>query len=271
MTSAFSPVIQRAGSPRVTSLRLPPSTRRSSSANFKRGRQTKSLLGQPLELVVENSREEQGGESPIPPDHVSTSGSEGSDGSNASQGPKILDLLGATTCEVASFFTSCFPCTVVDIDEQDGRLAGNLSKENAMNIMYNSPTKVEVPFDEPLPEEAPQEGGDYHHQHYNNARPTPYVGSPRIGAVDSGVMYTHLPIMTVEDTDIIRSKGSAHKLRVIEDDEATEVETVSVASDGPVSPIHHHGRKKHAIVPKKMKKLFGGSSSKKKKGAVMRN
>ena len=143
-----------------------------------------------------------------------------------------------------------------------------------MNIMYNSPTKVEAPSaDEPLPEEAPQEGGNYH-QHYNNARPTPYVGSPRIGAVDSGVMYTHLPIMTVEDSDHIRSKGSAHKLRVIEDDDATEVETVSVASEGPVSPIHSHGRKKHAIVPKKMKKLFGGGSSsskKKKKGAVMRN
>ena len=268
MTSAFSPVIQRAGSPRVTS------TRRSSSSsanNFKRsGRQTNSLLGQPLELVVENSREEQGGESPIPPDHVSTSGSEGPDGSNASQGPKILDFLGATY-EVASFFTSCFPCAVVDIDEQDGRVAGNLSKENAMNIMYNSPTKVEASSDEPLPEKAQE--GNYHQQHYNNARPTPYVGSPRIGAVASGVMYTHLPIMTVEDSDHIRSKGSAHKLRVIEDDEATEVETVSVASEGPVSPIHSHGRKKYAIVPKKMKKLFGGgsSSSKKKKGAVMRN
>ena len=267
MTSAFSPVIQRAGSPRVTSVRLPPSRR--TSTTFKRGRQTNSLLGQPLELVVENSREE--GESPSPPpDHVSTSGSEGSDASNASQGPKILDFIGATTCEVTSWFTSCFPCAVMDIDEHDGRVAGKLSQESAMNFMYNSPkTKVGAPDDEPLHEEAALQDVDYQH-----ARIPPYVRSPQIGAVDSNVMYTHIPIMTVADSDHIRSKGSAHKLRVIEDDDATEVETVSLDSErqGPVSPIHSHGRKRHVIVPKKMKKLFGGSSSsKKKKNAAVRN
>mmetsp|Transcript_16021 Transcript_16021/g.24234 ORF Transcript_16021/g.24234 Transcript_16021/m.24234 type:complete len:267 (+) Transcript_16021:73-873(+) len=259
MTSAFSPVIQRAGSPRVNSVRLP--LRRASSRTSKRERQASSLsdmLGQPLELVAESSREE--GESPCPPDNISTSASEDS-ASNGSQAPKILDFIGAT-CEVTSWFTSCFPCAVVDIDEQDGRVMDRLSKESAMNTMYNSPAKVEA--DEPLHEEAPQV--DYQDV-ANEYSHLPYVVSPQIGAVDSDVMYTHLPIMTVADSDHIRSQGIAHKLHVIEDDEATEVETVSLNSERQAaSPVQSQGRKKHTIVPKKVKKLFRSGSKKKNGG-----
>lgn len=254
MTSAFSPVLQRSGSPRVNTLRLPPSSRRPSGekkTTFKRGREINPLLGQPLELVTESSREE--GESPCPPDQASTSGSStGSAASNSSQGPKILDFIGAT-CEVTSWFSSCFPCAVVDIDEHDGRVVNRLSTESAMNVMY-SPTKPKVE-EPPLPEEVPQgdcQGGvtdEYTH----------------LAEVDPDVMYTHLPIMTSADSDHIRSKSNAHKkLLVIEDDEATEVETVSLDSERHTSSPIPQGRKKHAIVPKKVKKLFKGSSKKKK-------
>lgn len=252
MTSAFSPVLKRSGSPRVNNLRLPPSSRRPSgekNTTFKRGREINSLLGQPLELVTESSREE--GESPCPPDQASTSGSStGSAASNSSQGPKILDFIGAT-CEVTSWFSSCFPCAVVDIDEQDGRVVNRLSTESAMNVMY-SPTKPKA--EEPLPEEAPQD--EYSH--------VAGVGSPEIDAGDSDVMYTHLPIMTSADSDHIRSKSNARKLLVIEDDEATEVETISLDSERHTASPVPQGRKKHAIVPKKVKKLFKGSSKKKK-------
>lgn len=257
MTSAFSPVIQRAGSPRVPSSRRP--SGKSNNTTFKRGRDINPLLGQPLELVTESSREE--GESPSPPDHVSTSGSStGSAASNESQGPKILDFIGAT-CEVTSWFSSCFPCAVVDIDEHDGRVTDRLSKESAMNVMY-SPTKAKV--EEPLPEEVPQadyQGGPDEYSHHTNVD----VESSQIGAVDSDVMYTHLPFMTAAESDHIRSKSNAHKLLVIEDDEATEVETVSLDSERQAaSPVHSQSRKKHAIVPKKVKKLFKSSSRKKK-------
>ncbi len=255
MTSAFSPVLQRSGSPRVNSLRLPPSRRSASSVEkkttFKRGREVNSLLGQPLELVTESSREE--GEFPCAPDQASTSGSStGSAASNSSQGPKILDFVGAT-CEVTSWFSSCFPCAVVDIDEQDGRVVDRLSTESAMNVMY-SPTKPKV--EEPLPEEVPQEV-DYQgtaHEYSHEAIP---------GAGDSDVMYTHLPIMTSADSDHIRSKSNAHKLQIIEDDEATEVETISLDSERHTASPVPRGRKKHAIVPKKVKKLFKGSKKKK--------
>ena len=255
MTSAFSPVIQRASSPRMISVRLPS---RRSSRTSKRDRQSSSLsdmIGRPLEQVSEGSRE---GESPVPPDHVSTSASEAS-ASNASQAPVILDFIGAT-CQVTSWFTSCFPCSVVDIDEQDGQVMDRLSRESAMNVMYNSPnsfTKMED--DEPLPEDA-----HLYDYHQGVAAHLPFVGSPQIGAVDSDVMYTHLPIMTVTGSEHIHSQGSDHKLHVIEDDETTGVESMSLDSESRViSPTHSPWRKKHTMMPKKMKKLFSSSNKKK--------
>jgi len=211
------------------------------------------MIGRPLEQVAECSVE---ADSPVPPDQVSTSGSEGS-ASNSSQAPKILDFIGAT-CEVTSWFTSCFPCTVVKIDEQDGHVMDKLSKESAMNVMYNSPTKMEA--DEPLPEEDPQ--FDYQGETDDEYAHSPFVGSPRIGDVDSDVIYTHLPIMTVTGSEYIDSVD--HKLHVIDDDDTTGVETMSLDSESRVvSPTQHSpGRKKHTMMPMKMKKLF--SSSKKK-------
>jgi hypothetical protein len=239
MTSAFSPVQRRAGTPPINSVS---SLRRSSRRS--RVRQASSLsemLGRPLAQVAECSIE---ADSPVPPDQVSTSGSEAS-ASNASQSPKMLDFIGAT-CEVTSWFTSCFPCTVVNIDEKDGHVMDRLSKESAMNVMYNSPAKMDA--DEPLPEDAPH---------------SPFVRSPQIGAVDSDVMYTHLPIMAVTGSEYLSPRGTDHKLHIIEDDETNGVDTMSLDSESRFdSPTHSPERKKHTMMPKRMKKLFGSGKKK---------
>ena len=245
--------LQRASSPRVNRIlyQRRPSQAATHSNRIRQPSTLSELLGQPLELVAENSREE--GESPVPPDHISTSASEDSGASNSSQ-TKILDFIGAT-CEVTSWFTSCFPCAVVDIDEQDGQVADKLSKESAMNALY-SPVKVKA-NNEPLPEEAPQDDS----QCVEKDEPQRiYSDSLQRGAIDTDVVYTHLPIMTVAESELIRAQGK--KLSVIADDDATEVETISLDSERQHSPVCVTNNRKKRIVPKKMKKFF--KSGKKK-------
>jgi hypothetical protein len=68
------------------------------------------------------------------PDQVSTSGSENSDGSTNSQ-PPLLDFIG-TACMASTWFTSCFPCAVVDINHCDDNVVNKLNRTNAMSVMY---------------------------------------------------------------------------------------------------------------------------------------
>jgi len=44
----------------------------------------------------------------------------------------------------SAWFTSCFPCAVVDIDDNDNCVVDKLSRESAMNVMYanNASSKV---------------------------------------------------------------------------------------------------------------------------------
>jgi len=75
-------------------------------------------------------------EVPSVPDHASTSGSEASNNTP----PMLANLIGAT-CSASAWFTSCFPCAVVDInDENDNSVLDKLSPEYAMNTMYHGPT-----------------------------------------------------------------------------------------------------------------------------------
>ena len=97
----------------------------------KRTRQTSSLAQ--MTVTEELDEEEQTLETV--PDHLSTSASEtSSKGSNSSQ-PPLLDFIGAT-CMASAWFTSCFPCAVVDIDDNDNCVVDKLSRESAMNVMY---------------------------------------------------------------------------------------------------------------------------------------
>jgi hypothetical protein len=72
-----------------------------------------------------------------PQDNISVSASEASTkGSNHSQ-PPILDFVGVA-CMASSWFTSCFPCAILDINDSDGLVVDKLSRESAMNVMYSS-------------------------------------------------------------------------------------------------------------------------------------
>ena len=69
------------------------------------------------------------------PDNISTSASEASSKASNSSQPQLLDFIGAT-CMASAWFTSCFPCAVVDINDTDDYVVDKLSRESAMNVMY---------------------------------------------------------------------------------------------------------------------------------------
>lgn len=286
MASAFSPVLQRSGTPRLNSFsaRLP--SRRASGIS-KRVRQSSSLAemmlggGQegrqqtssPLEQLAECSREGETSPSPVPPDHVSTSASEASE-SNDSQTPKMLDFIGAT-CQVSSWFTSCFPCTIVDINEYDDRVMDKLSRESAMNVMYAanpdlSPGANSLEADEALPTD-PDDAPLFDYP--GVADDYPYLlneidASPHMQEVDSDVIYTHLPIMTVSGTEHLHSQGSDRQLHIIQDDnevESMSLESMSLDEMPPVvSPTSSTPRKIPNFVPTKMKNFFSMKKNKEK-------
>lgn len=69
------------------------------------------------------------------PDNVSDTASEASSNGGYNNQPPVLDFMG-TMCVASAWFTSCFPCAVVDINDTDDRVVHNLSRESAMNFMY---------------------------------------------------------------------------------------------------------------------------------------
>lgn len=66
---------------------------------------------------------------------VSTAASAASSAASNTSQPPLLDFIG-TTCLASSWFTSCFPCAVVDINDSDDYVVDKLSRESAMNVMY---------------------------------------------------------------------------------------------------------------------------------------
>lgn len=108
----------------------------------KRTRQASSLHHMMNTVEEETSIEEDQRTAETIPDHLSTSASEASSrGSNGSQAPPLLDFIG-NTCMASAWFTSCFPCAVVDINDSDDYVVDRLSRESAMNTMYGtSPDK----------------------------------------------------------------------------------------------------------------------------------
>jgi len=96
----------------------------------KRTRQTISL---PKMVLDEIDEEEQTVETA--PDHISTSASEASSMRSNSSQPPLLDFIG-NTCMASAWFTSCFPCAVVDINDSDDYVVDKLSRQSAMNVMY---------------------------------------------------------------------------------------------------------------------------------------
>jgi len=89
-----------------------------------------------MNAVAECDDEDEAATLETMPDHLSTSASEASSkGSNNSQ-PPLLDFIGQQTCMASAWFTSCFPCSVVDINDSDTYVVDRLSRQSAMNVMY---------------------------------------------------------------------------------------------------------------------------------------
>lgn len=125
-TSGLKPVSGAAGGSGIG--------RRSTRAKPKRSRQVST--GGLRQMMLDDIDEDQATAETIP-DHLSTSASEASSkGSNNSQ-PQLLDFIGAT-CQASAWFTSCFPCAVVDINENDDYVVDKLSRESAMIAMYGA-------------------------------------------------------------------------------------------------------------------------------------
>jgi len=68
---------------------------------------------------------------------ASEASSRGSNGS--ANAPPLLDFIG-NTCMASAWFTSCFPCAVVDINDSDDYVVDRLSRESAMHTMYGTTT-----------------------------------------------------------------------------------------------------------------------------------
>jgi len=85
-------------------------------------------------MVLDDIDEEETADETLP-DHVSTSSSEASSKASINSQPPLLEFIGAT-CMASAWFTSCFPCAVVDINDSDGYVVDRLSRESAMNVMY---------------------------------------------------------------------------------------------------------------------------------------
>ena len=99
----------------------------------KRTRQVSSLH-QMIPTVDEGDNEDDEKTAETTPDNISISASEASSKASSSQ-PQLLDFIGAT-CTASAWFTSCFPCAVVDINDTDDYVVDKLSRESAMNVMY---------------------------------------------------------------------------------------------------------------------------------------
>lgn len=99
-------------------------------------------------------------------DDVSVSESDtSSKGSNHSQ-HRLLEFMEAA-CMGSSWFTSCFPCAIVTINDSDDIVVDKLSRESAMNAMYSrnctSATDIPIHLEDQLTKKGSENMG-YHRQ-----------------------------------------------------------------------------------------------------------
>ena len=97
------------------------------SLRSKRTRQGSSLKQM---LTLDDIDEE------TPTDNISVTTSEASTKCSYHSQPPLLAFVGAA-CYASSWFTSCFPCAILDINDNDDRVVDKLSRESAMNVMYS--------------------------------------------------------------------------------------------------------------------------------------
>lgn len=142
------------------------------------------------------------------PDHISTSASETSSKASYNSQPQLLDFIGAS-CNVSAWFTSCFPCAVVDINDSDDYVMDKLSRESAMNVMYAR-------------------------NNISNSPPVSPDRSKGSDEQDTNLMYVRLPEQMTQNDAPVRAIPSLVVEENNQDDEA--MDTISLDDDsGPDS------------------------------------
>mmetsp|Transcript_32512 Transcript_32512/g.62602 ORF Transcript_32512/g.62602 Transcript_32512/m.62602 type:complete len:268 (+) Transcript_32512:188-991(+) len=132
----------------------------------KRARHVESVHAMVLDQVDEGTVETES------PTVLSTSASEiSSRGSNTSE-PPLLDFIGVT-CFASAWFTSCFPCAVVDINDKDYNVVDKLSRASAMNVMYATPYERETPSEIHVPSTPVDEVQEQQHLSYHESESAP--------------------------------------------------------------------------------------------------
>ena len=228
-----------------------PQRRRSS----KRTRQVSSL--QQMFIVDEGDENT----ADTAPDEISEASSKGS---NTSQPPPILDFIGAT-CSASAWFTSCFPCAVVDINDTDDYVVDKLSRESAMNVMYNTNNQQQQQQHQQVqvspgnnsilqgntPDNSPQkvvepglyENGDVMYVSLDSSNDGPLYTLPSIIAEEDMIVEE---IVALDDSE--------------NDDEGLGIAMPELTESTAVTSTNMPSPKKNKFG---MKKLFGGSSKKK--------
>lgn len=264
MGSAFTPVHnnRRTVSPMPNNSMHVVRQRRSS----KRTRQASSLHQMNI-LTEQNSSsipmrkisEEDERTADTAPDHISTSDASEADTNNSQ--PPLLDFVGAT-CSASAWFTSCFPCAVVDINDSDDYVVDKISRENAMNVMYNNNLQAS-PGNNSLavtPESSPMKPGEISGGKENDVM---YISvSPNDGSIhnipsvieedgsDEDADMVSLDEVSLEENDLPQ-KGLGIDMPILE--EPTDVVMDNTGSEPQISSP-----------PKKkrlsMRKLFGKKS-----------
>ena len=201
--SAFTPVEARGGSS-TTPIKPGAAGRRRQS---KLKRQVSSGLQQMvLPPVLDDTVQEVDEEAATletMPDHLSEASSKDGDSNNSQA--QLFDFIGAT-CSASAWFTSCFPCAVVDINDGDDYVMDKLTRESAMNAMYS--------------EKPPSPG--------NNSLES--KGSAQ--AEKNDVMYVHMPGQEKNDSP------AQSVPPLIQDDDEEEMDEISLhdEDDGVPTP-----------------------------------
>jgi len=191
------------------------------------------------------------------PDHISTSDASEADTNNSQ--PPLLDFVGAT-CLASAWFTSCFPCAVVDINDSDDYVVDKISRENAMNVMYNNNLQAS-PGNNSLavtPESSPVKPGENSGTKENDVMyisVSPSDGSihniPSVIEEDGSDEDQNMDEVSLDDDNDFPRKGLGIDMPVLE--EPTDVVMDNAGSEPQISSPP---RKKKLS----MRKLFGKKS-----------
>lgn len=247
MGSAFTPVYPRGSSPLPASFLQPGGLSRPN----KRNREHQGSTLKALDGIDEEQTERT---SETAPDHVSTSASEASSKASNNSQPPLLEFIGAT-CMASAWFTSCFPCAVVDINDSDDYVVDKLSRESVMNVMYAKKNKASTSDIPPvLPDSSPArpEAHDKNmvrlpEQAQQNDAPTQSIPSA-IDEEDSQEEDAMDTISLNDDTGSLPMNSNRIDSGILNNQESPFLQT----SEPPLVPVY-----KPPTSPPKKKKKFG--------------